>query len=204
MIEPEHIEQEQPRPERKASLNQTRVAMVIISLLMIIFLIWSARSCGDDRYQTAMIAEERARQNYLDSLQRAEDSIATVNAVRAEMQARNEALQRAATLPPLGDSVVRSPTERIIVEKKTSLFVTFEGLNVRKGPGLNYPKIDRLPLFTEVEFLNEVTDSSFQINLGEITPDEPWIKIRTPKGQEGWVYGAGVDYYKKKLEGVIN
>ncbi|MEL6356311.1 MAG: SH3 domain-containing protein, partial [Bacteroidota bacterium] len=74
----------------------------------------------------------------------------------------------------------------------------------RKGPGLNYPKIDRLALFTEVEYLNEVTDSTFQINLGEVTPDEPWIKILTPTGKEGWVYGAGVNYYRRQLQGVIN
>ncbi len=190
--------------KKKSSLNQNRVGLVTVSLLMVLFLIWSVRSCSDERAEYAMIAEEEARQNYLDSLQQAEDSLRIVSAAEAEAQARADALRRAATTPPLGDSVVRAPGERIIREQVTVLYVTFEGLNVRKGPGLNYGKVDRLSLYDEVVFLNEVTDSSYQINLGEITPNEPWIKVRTPAGKIGWVYGAGVDYFKRQLLGVDN
>ena len=28
--------------------------------------------------------------------------------------------------------------------------------------------------------------------------DEPWVKVQHKRGRIGWVYGAGVNYYKKK------
>ncbi len=81
----------------------------------------------------------------------------------------------------------------------TKLYVTIDGLNVRTKPGLNSSIIDRLPLGEEVFFMDEVSDSTQQINLGDRIANEPWIKIKTPKGRTGWVYGAGVNYYKKKV-----
>jgi hypothetical protein len=188
-------------------LNSTRVSLVIVSLCMLLFLIWSMRQCTDTKEEDnyAMVQETQARQNYLDSIQRAEDSIALFSAVQEEARLRAEALQRAATIPALGDSVIRGKVvERIIEEKVTVLYVTFDGLNVRSGPALKYGKVDRLDLYDEVVFLNEVTDSAFTIDLGEVAPTEPWVKIRTASGKEGWVFGAGVDYFKRKLDGVIN
>jgi hypothetical protein len=82
------------------------------------------------------------------------------------------------------------------------LYITIKNLNMRKTPDLNGDLITKLELFEEVFFLNEVTDSTFQINLGYEIANEPWVKIKTKKGQEGWVYGAGVNYYKKKRRGV--
>ena len=189
---------------KKTTLNNNRVALVILSLCMLLFMIYALNKCGSEDAEYAMVAEENARKNYLDSLQRAEDSIAARSAIDLEAEARADALRRAATQPLIGDSVVRMPEAQVIREKLTPLYVTFEGLNVRSGPGLNYGKVDRLKLYDEVIFLNEITDSTFQINLGQVTPDEPWVKIKTPSGKEGWVYGAGVEYFKKKLEGVEN
>lgn len=195
------------KPAKK--LNTSRVTLVVLSFCTLVFMIWALRTCnsGEEASRYAMVREAEARQSYLDSIQRAEDSLAAINAATAaqeEARLRAEALQRTATTPALGDSVVRPIGERIITEKVTTLYVTFEGLNVRSGPGLNFGKVDRLGLFTAVEFLDEVTDSSYTISLGQIAPTEPWIKIKTPKGKEGWVFGAGVDYYKRKLEGVEN
>lgn len=188
----------------KPSLNTSRVALVVLSLLSLLFMIYALNKCGGKDEEYAMVAEENARKNYLDSLQRAEDSLAARSVIDLEVEARAEALRRAATQPLIGDSVVRTPEPQIIREKTTPLYVTFDGLNVRSGPGLNYGKVDRLNLYDEVVFLNEITDSTYQISLGQITPNEPWIKIKTPSGKEGWVYGAGVEYFKKKLEGVEN
>lgn len=187
-------------------LNTSRVTLVVLSLFTLIFLIWAMRSCDNNAEATkyAMVQEAEARQSYLDSIQRAEDSIAVLTAAQAEAKHRAEALLRAETQPALGDSVVRIPNQQIIKEKVTILYVTFDGLNVRSGPGLNYGKVDRLKLYDEVVFLNEVTDSSYTIDLGQVAPTEPWVKIRTPSKKDGWVFGAGVDYFKRKLEGVEN
>lgn len=187
-------------------LNSTRVTLVVLSVFTLIFLIWALRSCNNSAEiaQYAMVQEAEARQNYLDSLQHAQDSIAALTAAQEEARFRAEALVRAETEPALGDSIVRRPNSQVIEKKITTLYVTFDGLNVRSGPGLNYGKVDRLKLYDEVEFLNEVTDSSFTINLGQVSPTEPWVKIKTPNDKTGWVFGAGVDYFKRKLEGVEN
>lgn len=189
---------------KKTSLNNNRVALVILSLCMLLFMIYALNQCGDEDAEYAMVAEENARKNYLDSLQRAEDSIAARIVIDLESEARADALRRAATQTLIGDSVVGAPQTQVIRERLTPLYVTFDGLNVRSGPGLNYGKVDRLELYDEVIFLNEITDSTFQINLGQVTPNEPWIKIKTSSGKEGWVYGAGVEYFKKRLNGVEN
>jgi hypothetical protein len=106
--------------------------------------------------------------------------------------------------PPPGVSTdtISGGNLRIIKERVTPLYITIDGLNVRRGPGLNYDFIDRLALHDEVVFLNEISDSTQTIKLGELEVSEPWVKIRTAKGRNGWVFGAGVSYYKKELEGV--
>lgn len=85
----------------------------------------------------------------------------------------------------------------------SQLYITINKLKMRREPELKGEVIGELPLFERVYFMNEVTDSLFEINLGYETAKEPWVKIRTKKGKEGWVYGAGVNYYKKKRSGVL-
>jgi Bacterial SH3 domain len=85
----------------------------------------------------------------------------------------------------------------------TKLYVSIEGLKLRRGPSIDSPFITRLPLFDELVFLNEVSDSTDIISLSEtIIANEPWVRVRSSKGQEGWVYGAGVHYYKLKYPGM--
>ncbi len=86
-------------------------------------------------------------------------------------------------------------------ERYTPLFVTIDGLNLRTEPSLKSEVILKLSLFEEVEFLNEVTEFRDSVSLGTEIAYEPWIKVRHRKGRSGWVYGAGVHYYKIKREG---
>ena len=74
--------------------------------------------------------------------------------------------------------------------------MTIEGLNLRRAPNLSASIIEKLSLHEEVLFLNEITDSTEQINLGEEVANEPWVKVNY-QGKEGWVYGAGVHFYRK-------
>jgi hypothetical protein len=92
---------------------------------------------------------------------------------------------------------------RFKADQSTRLYVTIDGLNLRRSPDLGSEVLVRLPLFEEVYFLNEVTDSTFQISLGYEIADEPYVKVRSKKGHIGWVYGAGVNYYKKKRGGTL-
>ncbi len=98
-----------------------------------------------------------------------------------------------------------SPDKRIrkVIIDRAILYVTIDGLKLRKGPSLDSMTILKLPLFEKVYFLDEVTDFKQKINLGRKVTEEPWVKIKTKKGQSGWVYGAGVNYYKKKQDGVL-
>ena len=56
-----------------------------------------------------------------------------------------------------------------------------------------------LKLNDEVYFLGETTDFKQKINLGDRIAFDPWIKVRAYTGHEGWVYGAGVHYFKPKM-----
>lgn len=99
------------------------------------------------------------------------------------------------TPPPAGTS---SSSTRY-----SSLFVTIEGLKIRKEPQLKSPVVARLKLNEEVFFLNKKSEKPEEINLGYETVTDYWVKIKTKSGKEGWVFGAGVHYYKMKRKGVI-
>jgi hypothetical protein len=185
-------------------LNNARlVPFIIMSLLTLIFLIWAIQQCdrGDGSY--AMVAEEKARQTYIDSIRVVEQRADIQQQIDAEAEARAGALLRARTQPLPGDSVVRLPAAQTVIQQVTPLYSTIDGLNVRSGPGMKNSKVARLPLYEEVFFTGEVTDSLYTIDLGEVTPTAPWVKIRMKDGKEGWVFGAGVSYYKYQLKGVL-
>jgi hypothetical protein len=185
-------------------LNNARlVPFVLMSVVTLVFLIWAMQQCGGGEGDYAMIAEEEARETYLDSIRRQEQDARIQSEINTEAEARAAALLRARTQPLPGDSLVRVPAAQTVIERVTPLFSTINGLNVRSGPSLKNGVLARLPLYEEVFFTGEVTDSLYTIDLGEIEPTAPWVKIRMADGKEGWVYGAGVSYYKFQLKGVI-
>ena len=83
------------------------------------------------------------------------------------------------------------------------LYATIDGLKVRKEPGLKGETIAKLALYEPVTFLNKKTDWTQEISLGYEKVTDHWVKIRTQSGKEGWVFGAGVHYYKMKRQGVM-
>lgn len=187
----------------KKTNNARLIPFIIMSLLTLIFLIWAMQQCGTSDGDYAMIAEGKARETYLDSIRQVEQNASIEAKINEEAEARAGALLRARTQPMLGDSVIRRPAAEVVIEKVTALYSTINGLNVRSGPSMKNGVIKRLGLYEEVIFTGEVTDSLYSIDLGEITPTAPWVKIRLQDGKEGWVYGAGVSYYKFQLKGVV-
>ncbi|HOY03771.1 MAG TPA: SH3 domain-containing protein [Saprospiraceae bacterium] len=87
--------------------------------------------------------------------------------------------------------------------KYSSLFVTIDGLKLRKQPGLKGEVVATLELYEEVYFLNKKSEKTEEISLGLEKVTDHWVKIRTKAGKEGWVFGAGVHYYKMKRKGVM-
>ncbi len=84
----------------------------------------------------------------------------------------------------------------------STLYVTVDGWKVRKEPGLKGDPIEQLPLYTPVTFLNQKTEWTQEISLGYEKVTDHWVKVRTPSGKVGWVFGAGLHYYKMKRGGV--
>ncbi|MCB0570957.1 MAG: SH3 domain-containing protein [Phaeodactylibacter sp.] len=161
-----------------------KLEFLVIGILFFAFLIWAMSKCNATQRAYREKAAADARDEAIaDSMDRVLEGYSPLDtAIKAK-----EITPPAAT----GDAA-----------RKTVLYVTVDGMNMRSGPGLNFRIVERLQLYDEVEFLGEVTDTTQEINLGQITTDEPWVKVKTRKGNAGWVYGAGVSYYKKKLEGV--
>jgi len=85
----------------------------------------------------------------------------------------------------------------------TTLYVSIDGLKVRKEPGLKGETVVELRLYEPVTFLNQKTDWTQEISLGYEKVTDHWVKIRTQSGYEGWVFGAGLHYYKTKRQGVL-
>lgn len=172
---------------KKAKGLLPKVEFMIILAFLLSFAIMVIPKCGCKK-QPSVPAEEAAGDQELISAAADTNAIATLPKVDSS---------KLVTIP-VSPTTVTSPAESF-----SRLFITIDGLNMRKEPGLKSEVIVKLPLYEEVYFLNEVTDSTTELSIGYQTVNEPWVKIRTKKGHEGWVYGAGVNYYKKKRPGTI-
>lgn len=87
--------------------------------------------------------------------------------------------------------------------KYATLYVTIDGLKLRKQPGLKGEVLQTLELYEEVAFLNKKSEKTEEISLGLEKVTDHWVKVRSKAGKEGWVFGAGVHYYKMKRKGVL-
>lgn len=111
-------------------------------------------------------------------------------------------------LPVLGASPVQQTAANPVAATKTetpnytTLYVSIDGLNMRKTPGLKGALITKLALYEPVYFLNKKSDKQEEISLGQEKVTDYWVKVRTKSGKEGWVFGAGVHFYKTKRKGV--
>ncbi len=99
------------------------------------------------------------------------------------------------TSPPVTNLPLASTKERTI------LYVIIENVNMREQPHLVGTIIQKLKLHEEVFFFGEMTEKTQKIDWGNhLVTDEPWLKIQTKDGRTGWVYGAGLHFYKKTFE----
>lgn len=166
--------------EENKGTGLPKLELIVIAVFLLSFIIWSASKCSRNRAelrQEDMLAQETVEESRTDSLARItaiQDSLAKIRQEQAARRKQNA---------------------------YTPLYVTIGNLNVRNAPDLNGEVIAELPLYEEVEFMGEWTDFTTEVNLGKEVVNEPWIKVRTSRGQEGWVYGAGVHYYKMRHPG---
>ncbi len=159
-----------------------RIEILIIIVFFFSFVIWAISKCGakQDSYEQTELS---------DDLTNPEDSLQDYTITPVPLPQNEEAIQK--------EIAAKNQQSGF-----TKLFITIDGLKLRTGPSLDSTVIYQFPLFEEVYFMNEVTDSTYQLSLGKEMADEPWVKVKNNRGKIGWVYGAGVSYYKKKREGV--
>lgn len=194
----------------------SRMDLLIGIVLLSIFLLWSASKCKETKEQ---LQEEAQTEVVVDSLKDSSKKEKEINDVLAEAlrKKREEQAAKAAALAK-ADSVknaalLKQDSSAVVSTTKpaatsstapaaSKLFITIDKLKIRSSPGLKSKVLGELPLFSEVYFMDEVTDSIYSLSLGKEMAHEPYIKVKTKRGTVGWVYGAGVNYYKKKREGV--
>lgn len=85
--------------------------------------------------------------------------------------------------------VIEKPVEKV------KLYATMDHLRVRKEADLGSETVYMLSENEEVEFLEvQENGENIPVKLRGFRYQDPWIKIRTTDGTEGWVYGGGVKY----------
>ncbi len=83
--------------------------------------------------------------------------------------------------------------------KLRPLYVIIDSLKLRARPQLDSNFIRYLQYDELVYDMGEQTQSTQTIRYSaDEVRTEPWVKIRTQKGEVGWVFGAGVGFYRKK------
>jgi hypothetical protein len=112
--------------------------------------------------------------------------------------------QPAAAAPAVGKPQTQAQAPAAATQQQYSiLYVTIDGLKVHKEPNLKGAVVTKLKLDQPVYFLNQKTEKVEEISLGYEKVKDHWVKVRTKAGKEGWVFGAGVHYYKMKRKGVL-
>jgi hypothetical protein len=106
--------------------------------------------------------------------------------------------------PPVQTAPKTAAPAQSAESKYSTLYVTIDGLKMRKEPNLKGAVVTKLELYEPVYFLNQKTEKIEEISLGYEKVKDHWVKIRTKSGKEGWVFGAGVHYYKMKRKGVMD
>ena len=78
----------------------------------------------------------------------------------------------------------------------TKVFTITADVKIRAQPGLDGKVVGHVPKGTALSYLYVKTDKTQKITIEGQDYNEPWIKIRAPRGTEGWVYGGTVRFYK--------
>lgn len=176
--------------------------VIFIGVFFAFFLMWMVPRCMETK--SNLQKETDGVRAQIDSLDKVMDSLLIKPKVVNAIDTTKVTLPGATTTTiPTGAS--KTPIGSLTPgDLPGKLYITINNLKLRKWPHLDSVVIATLPLYEEVFFLDEVTEFTQQISLGYEIADEPWVKIRTKKGKDGWVYGAGVHYYKKKRDGVMD
>lgn len=80
------------------------------------------------------------------------------------------------------------------------LYAWVDKLRLRAAPNTKAEIVAEVKEGAQLTYLNEKTAFTEKITLRKVRHDEPWLKVKTQAGQEGWVYGGGVRVYQAKVD----
>ncbi|MEM9917013.1 MAG: SH3 domain-containing protein [Bacteroidota bacterium] len=171
-----------------------RLEVWIILVFFGSFIMWAVSQCNDTKQQYEDVVDSELEED-------SEDETVATDTLANPASNTTASTTNTASAPSNNEQNATS-VARTNQGSFTRLYVTIDKLKLRTGPSLDSAVLLELPLFSQVQFLGEMTDSTQRINLGVEMADEPWVKVRHKRGFEGWVYGAGVHYHKMKRKGV--
>lgn len=167
--------------------------IIIILVFFFTFIVWAVSKCGATKQQFSDIPVNDT------STDGDEVDIDSIYFTPEPLTPKEEpVVETTATTT----TTAKAGNQTVITETVSRLYVTIDGLNMRTGPHLDSSIIQKFPLFEEVYFTGEYSDSTQRISLGKEMAEEHWVRVKSKKGKIGWVYGAGVDFKKKKRTGV--
>lgn len=113
-----------------------------------------------------------------------------------------------------GDTATQDPAEKSLETTRTQeqstqeekevsiesiqLIATIDELRVRDEAGLKGKEVARLAAGNTMTYLNEMSNFTTQIKLRKVQYDDPWLKVKTTDGKEGWVYAGAVKFNMDK------
>jgi hypothetical protein len=189
-----------------------RIESLVLIFCFLAVVVWAVKTCNGRR--TKLIAEREERPIKRDTVfirdQAATPTAPQTTTAMPQMAGRlpsnpgeittSAAIERTA---PIEQAAPKPQPAQTVVKNQTTLFVTIDGLNLRREPGLKAETVAKLDLYEQVYFMNEKSDYTQEINLGQEMVTDYWVKVKTKSGKVGWVFGAGVHYYKQKRKGVL-
>ncbi len=180
-----------------------RVESLILAAFLLSVALWAISKCSEtrrERIQMVQTEEEELRAQ--DRIAPKRDTVYLPQPQPTPTQQpknANPSLKRPTLVQEPQPETTATP---VAAAQYSTLYVTIEGLNVRKEPNRHSPVLEQLKLYQPVLYLNKKSDQPEEINLGKEKVTDYWIHIRTPSGKEGWVFGAGLHYYPMKRPGV--
>jgi uncharacterized protein YgiM (DUF1202 family) len=193
---------------------------IIVTIFLFSIALWSISKCGNKRSeyldrQAAGRGEEEERPVRRDTVQLpapkpttpapqeaappAASAATTVNNTPSPTPTPTQVPGRTPDkTPALIPTTAKPATTTSSAPQGTKLYVTVDGLNMRSEPNLKATLVKKLKVDEEVYFSGKTTDWEQEINLGDETYTDRWIQVRTKEGKNGWVFGAGVNFYKGK------
>lgn len=91
------------------------------------------------------------------------------------------------------DTLATSPPSKVAPSPPPiPVYAWVDRLRIRAAADTQAEVVEEVAEGSPLEFLGQRSDFTERITLRGSTFDEPWLRVRTASGREGWVYGGGV------------